>query len=192
MRTDLSPSSPIVVLDSGLGGLTVARALRAALTARTGARIAVVVSDTFGRPWRTGLTDVAIGAAGLTVLDDHRGRRDSHGNELALTVTAIADELAAAGDLAKGKTAGLPAAVVRGLARMRWGERLEFTAEAGPGGFIFVPPFVPHQEINALSDEPLECVLTRSGQQPVVVNLDIEGVADPEEVRWVDPSHSAQ
>jgi uncharacterized RmlC-like cupin family protein len=79
--------------------------------------------------------------------------------------------------------------VVRGRARMRWGERLEFTAEAGPGGFIFVPPWVPHQEINALDDEPLECVLTRSGQEPVVVNLDIEGVAEPQVVRWVDPTH---
>src|ERR671912_905875 len=75
--------------------------------------------------------------------------------------------------------------VVRGRARMRWGERLEFTAEAGPGGFIFVPPFVPHQEINALDDEPLECVLTRSGQEPIVVNLDIEGVAEPEHVPWI-------
>ena len=79
--------------------------------------------------------------------------------------------------------------VVRGRARMRWGERLEFTAEAGPGGFIFVPPFVPHQEINALDDEPLECVLTRSGQEPVVVNLDIDGVAEPEHVPWIDPTH---
>lgn len=79
--------------------------------------------------------------------------------------------------------------VVRGKARMRWGERLEFVAEAGPGDFIYVPPFVPHQEINALDDEPLECVLTRSGQEPIVVNLDIEGVADPEHVPWVDPTH---
>jgi uncharacterized RmlC-like cupin family protein len=79
--------------------------------------------------------------------------------------------------------------VVRGRARMRWGENLEYTAEAGPGGFIFVPPFVPHQEINALDDEPLECVLTRSGQEPIVVNLDIEGVAEPEHVRWTDPAH---
>lgn len=80
--------------------------------------------------------------------------------------------------------------VVRGRARMRWGERLEFTAEAGPGGFIFVPPFVPHQEINAL-DEPLECVLTRSGQDPVVVNLemDVDALGDPEYVPWIDPAH---
>ena len=84
--------------------------------------------------------------------------------------------------------------VVRGKARMRWGDRLEFTAEAGPGGFIFVPPYVPHQEINALDDEPLECVLTRSGQDPIVVNLDIAGSdveADPEHVVWVDPTHPA-
>ena len=55
---------------------------------------------------------------------------------------------------------------------MRWGEKLEFMAEAGPGDFIFIPPYVPHQEINANDDEPLSCVLVRSGQEPVVVNLD--------------------
>ena len=79
--------------------------------------------------------------------------------------------------------------VVRGHARMRWGERLEFTAEAGPGGFIFVPPFVPHQEINASPDEPLECVLVRSDNEAVVVNLEIESVEKPETVAWVDPIH---
>ncbi len=81
--------------------------------------------------------------------------------------------------------------VVRGRARMRWGPHLEFTDEAGPGGFIYVPPFVPHQEINALDDEPLECVLARSGQEPIVVNLDIEPAADPVRVQWVDPGHPA-
>ena len=70
--------------------------------------------------------------------------------------------------------------VVRGKARMRWGERLEYVAEAGPGDFIFVPPWVPHQEINASPDEPLECVLVRSDQEAVVVNLDIEPVEQPE------------
>lgn len=80
--------------------------------------------------------------------------------------------------------------VVSGLARMRWGEQLEFTAEAGPGDFIWVPPFVPHQEINARSDTELRCVLTRSGQEPIVVNLDIEGVTEPEHVRWIDPRHA--
>jgi uncharacterized RmlC-like cupin family protein len=79
--------------------------------------------------------------------------------------------------------------VVSGRARMRWGEHLEFVAEAGPGDFIFVPPFVPHQEINASAGEPLSCVLVRSGQEPVVVNLDIEAVEAPENVFWVDPLH---
>ncbi|KQV65253.1 cupin domain-containing protein [Rhizobium sp. Root1220] len=79
--------------------------------------------------------------------------------------------------------------VVKGKARMRWGEHLEYTAEAGPGDFIYVPPFVPHQEINASRDETLECVLVRSGQDPVVVNLDIEPVEKPENVPWIDPIH---
>ena len=76
--------------------------------------------------------------------------------------------------------------IVSGRARMRWGEQLEFVAEAGPGDFIHVPPYVPHQEINASSDEPLSCVLCRSGQDPVVVNLDIPVVEQPEAVHWVD------
>ena len=82
--------------------------------------------------------------------------------------------------------------VVKGRARMRWGDRLEFTAEAGPGDFIYVPPFVPHQEINAGTDEPLECVLVRSGQEPIVVSLDIASAEPPEEVRWVDDVHPAE
>lgn len=79
--------------------------------------------------------------------------------------------------------------VVSGRARMRWGERLEYTAEAGPGDFIFVAPFAPHQEINASSEEPLSCVIVRSGQEPVVVNLDITPAEAPEEVAWVDANH---
>ncbi|MGW4365638.1 cupin domain-containing protein [Nocardia takedensis] len=79
--------------------------------------------------------------------------------------------------------------IVRGRARMRWGERLEFVAEAGPGDFIFVPPYVPHQEINASTDEPLECVLVRSDSEAVVVNLDIEPVEKPDSVHWTDPIH---
>jgi len=74
---------------------------------------------------------------------------------------------------------------------MRWGERLEFTAEAGPGDFIYVPPFVPHQEINASPTETLECVLVRSDGQAVAVNLDIEPAEAPEDVAWVDPTHPA-
>jgi len=80
--------------------------------------------------------------------------------------------------------------VVRGRARMRWGERLEYVAEAGPGDFIYVPPYVPHQEINASSDETLECVLVRSDNEAVVVNLDIQPVEEPSPVRWIDPIHS--
>jgi uncharacterized RmlC-like cupin family protein len=81
--------------------------------------------------------------------------------------------------------------VVAGRARMRWGERLEFMADAGPGDFIYVPPYVPHQEINASTDEPLSCVVVRSGQEAVVVNLDLDDVeANPEPVRWVDDIHS--
>jgi len=79
--------------------------------------------------------------------------------------------------------------VVSGRARMRWGERLEFIAEAGPGDFIFIPPFVPHQEINALPDQPLSCVLVRSDQAPIVVNLDIPTVETPEAVQWIDSLH---
>jgi uncharacterized RmlC-like cupin family protein len=82
--------------------------------------------------------------------------------------------------------------VVTGHARMRWGERLEFVAEAGPGDFIYVPPYVPHQEINAAAAEPLSCVVVRSGQEAVVVNLDLPDVEpQPEEVRWVDDIHPA-
>jgi uncharacterized RmlC-like cupin family protein len=80
--------------------------------------------------------------------------------------------------------------VVRGRARMRWGDRLEYVAEAGPGDFIYVPPYVPHQEINASSDDTLECVLVRSDNEAVVVNLDIEPVEEPSPVRWVDPIHT--
>jgi uncharacterized RmlC-like cupin family protein len=79
--------------------------------------------------------------------------------------------------------------VINGRARMRWGERLEFVAEAGPGDFIYVPPFVPHQEINASQDEPLACVVVRSDQESIVVNLDILPAESPEEVHWVDHIH---
>ena len=79
--------------------------------------------------------------------------------------------------------------VVSGRARMRWGERLEFVAEAGPGDFIYVPPFVPHQEINASEDEPLACVVVRNDQEAIVVNLDIPPAESPEDVRWVDDIH---
>jgi uncharacterized RmlC-like cupin family protein len=80
--------------------------------------------------------------------------------------------------------------VLRGKARMRWGDRLEYVAEAEPGDFIYVPPYVPHQEINADPNNPLECVLVRSDNEAVVVNIaDVEPVEAPEEVYWVDAIH---
>jgi uncharacterized RmlC-like cupin family protein len=81
--------------------------------------------------------------------------------------------------------------VIAGLARMRWGDRLEYTADAGPGDFIYVPPYLPHQEINASASTPLSCVVVRGDQEAVVVNLDLPDVEPhPEEVRWIDDIHS--
>ncbi|MGW1777259.1 coenzyme F420-0:L-glutamate ligase [Streptomyces sp. NPDC002104] len=96
-----------------------AAAIRARLRELRSVDVGVIVTDTFGRPWRTGLTDVAIGSAGVRVLDDLRGGTDAHGNPLSATVVATADELAAAGDLVKGKALGLPVAIVRGLDHVR-------------------------------------------------------------------------
>jgi uncharacterized RmlC-like cupin family protein len=79
--------------------------------------------------------------------------------------------------------------VLNGIARLRWGERLEFEAEASAGDFIYVPPYVPHQEINPSPDLQLQCVLARSGQKGLVFNLEIEGVETPELVRWIDDLH---
>lgn len=95
-----------------------ARALARAAREATGLRVGVVVSDTFGRPWRDGQTDLAIGAAGIRVLDDLRGSTDAQGRPLAVTVAAVADEIASAADLVKGKTSGIPVAIVRGLGRL--------------------------------------------------------------------------
>lgn len=111
-----------------------ARAIRAGLRALTGADVGVIVSDTLGRPWRNGLTDVAIGVAGLNPLDDLRGRTDAYGNRLDATITAIADEIAAAAELVKGKLAGVPVAVVRGLGS------LVIPGDDGPGARALVRP----------------------------------------------------
>ncbi|MEU2227108.1 coenzyme F420-0:L-glutamate ligase [Streptomyces sp. NPDC018347] len=108
-----------------------ARAIRAGLRDALGVDVGVLVTDTFGRPWRAGLTDVAIGAAGLRVLDDLRGGTDAHGNPLSATVVATADELASAGDLVKGKAAGRPVAVVRGLPHL-----LDPAANAGARALV--------------------------------------------------------
>lgn len=95
-----------------------ARVLGEALRARFGVRIGVIVTDTLGRPWRRGQTDVAIGAAGVRVLDDLRGSTDAGGRRLDVTLPAVADEIAAAADLVKGKASGLPVAVVRGMGHL--------------------------------------------------------------------------
>jgi uncharacterized RmlC-like cupin family protein len=79
--------------------------------------------------------------------------------------------------------------IIKGRARFRWGEKLEFVDEAGPGDFIYVPPFVPHQEINARQDQPVEAVVVRSDQEPIVVNLDIPSPEPTSATRWIDPAH---
>src|SRR5213596_1664591 len=145
----------------------------------------------------------------------HRGVRVVHANELDINTAqtpgmnraaAITNARAGAEKLWAGTVVIHPKAktgahhhgpvesviyVVSGRARMRWGDRPEFTAEAGPGDFIYVPPYVPHQEINANPTEVLECVLCRSDGQAVAINLDIEPVEKPEEVHWVDNIHPA-
>lgn len=95
-----------------------AKAICTALRERFSVNVGVVITDTLGRPWRQGQTDVAIGAAGIRVLDDLRGTTDAGGRPLTVTLPAVADEIAAATDLVKGKSAGLPVAVVRGLAHL--------------------------------------------------------------------------
>lgn len=108
-----------------------ARTIRDGLRDALGVEVGVVVTDTFGRPWRNGLTDVAIGAAGVRVLDDLRGGTDAHGHPLSATIVATADELASAGDLVKGKAEGLPVAVVRGLSHV-------VASDDGPGARALV------------------------------------------------------
>jgi coenzyme F420-0:L-glutamate ligase/coenzyme F420-1:gamma-L-glutamate ligase len=110
-----------------------ARRLRAAIAAATGRSPAIVIADSFGRPWRVGQTDVAIGCAGLAPVDDWRGRRDAHGRELGATAIAVADELAAAADLVRDKVSGAPAVLIRGAGRWR-------TGDDGPGAVALQRP----------------------------------------------------
>jgi coenzyme F420-0:L-glutamate ligase / coenzyme F420-1:gamma-L-glutamate ligase len=108
-----------------------ARRIRKGVLDRSGASVGVVITDTLGRPWRAGQTDTAIGAAGVVPMRDYRGEQDSFGNVLEVSVAAVADEIAAAGDLVKGKAAGLPVAVVRGLGSL-------VTTADGPGAAALV------------------------------------------------------
>ena len=110
-----------------------ARRLRKAVIERLGIDVGVIVTDTMGRPWRVGQTDTAIGAAGIAPLRDHRGQPDTFGNTLEVTVAAVADEIAAAADLVKGKTMQVPVAIVRGLAELG-------TGTDGPGAAALVRP----------------------------------------------------
>jgi coenzyme F420-0:L-glutamate ligase / coenzyme F420-1:gamma-L-glutamate ligase len=110
-----------------------ARRLRAAIHQLTGARPAVLITDSFGRAWRNGQCDVAIGCAGLAVLEDWRGRPDANGRELRATLIAVADELAAAADLARAKDLSQPVVLVRGVAR-------HVSDEDGPGASALVRP----------------------------------------------------
>jgi coenzyme F420-0:L-glutamate ligase/coenzyme F420-1:gamma-L-glutamate ligase len=110
-----------------------ARTLRQSIAARRAISVGVIISDTLGRAWRTGQTDTAIGAAGLTPIRDHRGQSDTFGNPLEVTMAAVADEIAAAADLVKGKTSQIPVAIVRGLPEL-------VTAADGPGAAALVRP----------------------------------------------------
>jgi len=105
--------------------------LRKALVAQTGSNLAVIVSDSFGRPWREGITNVAIGVSGMDPLADYRGQRDPHGRPLEASVLAAADELAAAAELVMGKTAGIPVAIVRGY---------PYERGSGTGKDLLMPP----------------------------------------------------
>jgi coenzyme F420-0:L-glutamate ligase/coenzyme F420-1:gamma-L-glutamate ligase len=128
-----------------------ARGLREELARTTGRNVAVLVTDTAGRAWRTGQTDIAVGAAGLDVLHDYAGSLDPHGNELAVTLPAVADELAGAADLVKRKLDRRPAAVVRGLDAL-----VLAPGDHGPGAAALVRP--EHQDMFGLGTR--EAVLT--------------------------------
>lgn len=134
-----------------------ARALRRAVAERSGANVAVVVTDTAGRAWREGQTDIAVGAAGLTVLESFAGRRDAHGNELAVTAPAVADEIAGAVELAQGKLGGRPFALVRGRADL-----VLPRGEDGPGAAALIRA----EGADLFGYGAREAVLRAVGQQP--------------------------
>ncbi len=132
---DASNTEPGTSLALPLDPDRTARSVRAELSTRARVNVGVIVSDTAGRPWRLGQTDIAIGCAGLAPLTSLAGRTDPYGNELVVTAPALADELAAAGDLVKGKTSGCPLAVVRGLA-----ELVLPSGQDGPGAGALIRP----------------------------------------------------
>ncbi|MDN3355516.1 coenzyme F420-0:L-glutamate ligase [Actinomadura sp. DC4] len=164
---DASNTEPGTVLLLPVDSDASARRIRAGLLSQAGVRVGVIVSDTLGRPWRLGLTDAAIGAAGMRPLDDLRGRTDSYGNLLEATMTSVADEVASAAELVKGKLSGVPVAVVRGLDHLT-------TAEDGPGARVLVRSadedmfrygsadvLRARRTIREFSDEPVDRALVR-------------------------------
>ncbi len=129
-RSNTAPGTVVLLPEDPDGS---ARRLRKAIADLTGATVGVVITDTMGRPWRNGQTDMAVGAAGVLPLRDHRGQADSFGNVLEVTVAAVADEIAAAAELVKGKTDQVPVAIVRGLAEHVLGSD-------GPGATALIRP----------------------------------------------------
>jgi coenzyme F420-0:L-glutamate ligase / coenzyme F420-1:gamma-L-glutamate ligase len=128
--SNTAPGTVVLLPDDPDGS---ARRLRQALTNRLGVTVGVIITDTMGRPWRVGQTDTTIGAAGVAPLRDHRGQADTFGNPLEVTVAAVADEIAAAADLVKGKTSQVPVAIVRGLPEL-------VTGADGPGAAALIRP----------------------------------------------------
>lgn len=163
---DASNTRPGTVVLLPLDPDASARRLRAGLAERLGVRVGVVVTDTFGRPWRLGQTDVAVGAAGLVPVADLRGRTDGWGNPLGVTVTALADEIAAAADLVKGKLAGVPAAVLRGLADL-------VGQDDGPGAAALVRPLAEDMFARGSREA------ARDGAWSVVLGHQMRHDADP-------------
>ncbi|GAA2802890.1 coenzyme F420-0:L-glutamate ligase [Kribbella solani] len=131
--TDTSNTAPGTVLLLPVDPDASARQLRAALKERYDVNVGIVITDTLGRPWRNGQTDLAIGAAGVRVVEDLRGTTDSHGNVLSVTEPALADEIASASELVKGKADGVPVAVLRGL-----DDAVLAVGEHGPGARALV------------------------------------------------------
>ncbi len=146
-----------------------AAALVAALRERLGVTVGVVVTDTMGRAWRTGQTDVAIGAAGLTVLHGYAGEHDEHGNELIVTEIAVADEIAAAADLVKGKLTAVPVAVVRGLTLRDDGSTARTLVRAGEEDLFWLgteEAIALGRSQAQLLRRSVRCVQRRAGRRP--------------------------